>query len=142
MGTLLPSDGVPIDESSDPLGPLYRGSSNRPALPGTIHPLVWVHPPTGRRALLAAPMWMRHLEWADGSAQRMSPAASQLFFEALIREANASIYTHKWRVGDFVVWDNRALYHTATPNDGFSDEGLRLLHRVRMAGTDAPERLA
>ena len=31
-----------------------------------------------------------------------------------------------------------ATLHSATPNDGFSPEGLRLLHRIRLAGNLAP----
>ena len=31
----------------------------------------------------------------------------------------AFIYTHRWRTGDFVIWDNRCTIHRATPYDVF-----------------------
>ena len=41
-------------------------------------------------------------------------------------------YTHKWSVGDMVVWDNRCTNHKRTTWD---DSERRLMHRVQIAGT-------
>ena len=62
----------------------------------------------------------------------------QLLVAKVLARGERSLKTYAWTPGDFVVWDNRALLHSATPNDGFSPEGLRLLHRIRLAGNLAP----
>ena len=60
---------------------------------------------------------------------------------ALLRELTDFItqprfcYSHRWRVGDLVIWDNRCLLHRATPYD--SVRYKRLMQRTTVAG-DAP----
>jgi alpha-ketoglutarate-dependent taurine dioxygenase len=46
----------------------------------------------------------------------------------------AFVYTHRWRRGDLVLWDNRCLVHRALPHEGL---GLhrRVLHRTVVKGT-------
>lgn len=45
-------------------------------------------------------------------------------------------YTHKWTVGDTIIWDNRTSLHRATPYD--PDAG-RMMHRTILQGTEAWE---
>jgi alpha-ketoglutarate-dependent taurine dioxygenase len=45
-------------------------------------------------------------------------------------------YTHKWTVGDTVIWDNRTSLHRATPYDPYSG---RMIHRTILNGTEAWE---
>ena len=60
---------------------------------------------------------------------------------ALIRELVASatrpelVYTHRWQVGDLVMWDNRCMLHRGRP----WDEGRyrRVMHRTTVAGDAA-----
>lgn len=47
------------------------------------------------------------------------------------------VYTHKWTVGDTVIWDNRTSLHRATPYD--PDAG-RMMHRTILQGTEAWEK--
>jgi alpha-ketoglutarate-dependent taurine dioxygenase len=42
-------------------------------------------------------------------------------------------YSHEWRVGDAVMWDNTGTMHRAMPYD--PDCG-RLLHRTKTAGVE------
>jgi alpha-ketoglutarate-dependent taurine dioxygenase len=46
------------------------------------------------------------------------------------------MYTHKWNVGDTIIWDNRTSLHRATPYD--PDAG-RMMHRTILQGTEAWE---
>lgn len=46
------------------------------------------------------------------------------------------MYTHKWSVGDTVIWDNRTSLHRATPYD--PDAG-RMMHRTILQGSEAWE---
>lgn len=45
-------------------------------------------------------------------------------------------YTHKWKVGDTVMWDNRTSLHRATPYDPASG---RMMHRTILKGGEAWE---
>jgi alpha-ketoglutarate-dependent taurine dioxygenase len=46
------------------------------------------------------------------------------------------VYTHKWTVGDTIIWDNRTSLHRATPYD--PDSG-RMMHRTILVGDEAWE---
>jgi alpha-ketoglutarate-dependent taurine dioxygenase len=46
------------------------------------------------------------------------------------------MYTHKWNVGDTIIWDNRTSLHRATPYD--PDAG-RMMHRTILQGSEAWE---
>ncbi len=74
--------------------------------PPVAHPLVNVHPVTGRKALYLDPTTAAGVEgWpADESAALL---------EALRRHATRPefVYAHEWRVGDVVMWDNGFLMH-------------------------------
>ncbi|MEU9167663.1 TauD/TfdA family dioxygenase [Streptomyces sp. NPDC048420] len=60
----------------------------------------------------------------------MDPADSARLIAELLAHATSSpyVYTHCWRQGDLVVWDNRATLHTASPCD--SSRHHRLLYRT------------
>lgn len=49
-------------------------------------------------------------------------------------------YIHDWEDGDFLITDNLALAHEAEPETQLpvSQVGLRILHRVTVAGEHAP----
>ena len=42
------------------------------------------------------------------------------------------VYRHRWRPGDLVIWDNRAVLHTASLFDHTRYQ--RLLYRTTVAG--------
>ena len=60
---------------------------------------------------------------------------------SLIRELVAAatppdaVYTHRWRVGDLVMWDNRCMLHRGRPWD--ESKYRRVMHRTTVAG-DGP----
>jgi len=39
------------------------------------------------------------------------------------------VYTHHWRPGDLVIWDNRCLLHRAVANYEMAKQ-IRVLHRT------------
>ena len=96
--------------------------------PPMSHPLVRVHPDTGRKCLFMGEH-ASHIEgWpmADGRAllARLEEQATEERF----------IYRHQWRPGDVLMWDNRCLLHRADPN---FDAAVypRVLHRTCLRGT-------
>ncbi len=64
---------------------------------------------------------------------------------ALMRQLTAHatqsqyVYSHAWKEGDLVMWDNRAVLHRATPYD--SVKYKRLLQRTTVAGNEEEYRL-
>jgi len=79
------------------------------ALKGAIHPLVRTLPRSGRRSLYVASHASRILDWPVPEGR--------LLLRDLIEHATQRrfVYRHQWRVGDLVIWDNRATMHRATP---------------------------
>ncbi|HYB70633.1 MAG TPA: TauD/TfdA family dioxygenase [Candidatus Bathyarchaeia archaeon] len=57
---------------------------------------------------------------------------------ALLRELREAatrpelVYTHRWRVGDLVMWDNRCMLHRGRPWD--ESRHRRVMHRTTVAG--------
>ena len=83
----------------------------RASLPPALQVLVRTLPETGRRALYTASHAMRivGLPPEEGSAlleQLMAHATERRF-----------VYTHRWRLGDLVMWDNRCTLHRGTEYD-------------------------
>ena len=57
------------------------------------------------------------------------------------QHAVTSVYRHEWQAGDVILVDNLAVAHLASP-ESMSCEGLRVLHRIVVAGVDPLERAA
>ncbi|MEU0108298.1 TauD/TfdA family dioxygenase [Streptomyces sp. NPDC006251] len=93
------------------------------ARPDVEHPLVLTHPVTEARSLLLGSMVISGIVGLD-------PDASASLLTELLAHTTRSpyVYTHRWRQGDLVVWDNRATLHTASPCD--SSRHHRLLYRT------------
>jgi alpha-ketoglutarate-dependent 2,4-dichlorophenoxyacetate dioxygenase len=81
------------------------------SLRGAVHPLVRTIPRSRRRSLYLASHASRIVDWPvpDG----------RLLLRDLIEHATQPefVYRHTWRVGDLVIWDNRATMHRARPFD-------------------------
>ncbi len=91
-----------------------------------FHPLVRTHPDTGRRSL--------YVSYLTAGVEGMSDRQSRALLGALIRHVDDDrfYWTHRWRPGDVVVWDNRCTNHRRT---AFDPSERRVLHRVQIAGT-------
>lgn len=96
--------------------------------PPMAHPLVRVHPETGRKALFLG----MHAAFLDD----MDHEQSLKRIEALEAHATADrfVYRHKWRQGDLLMWDNRCLLHRADPNFDAAHHP-RVMHRTCLRGT-------
>ncbi|UFQ99806.1 TauD/TfdA family dioxygenase [Streptomyces sp. Go40/10] len=92
-------------------------------LPEVTHPLTPIHPATGVRALLLGSMVIPHIEG-------LPEADGQTLLADLLAHTTGPeyLYTHRWKQGDLVVWDNLAVLHTASPCD--SSRHPRLLVRA------------
>jgi len=94
--------------------------------PGAVHPLVRTHPVTGRKALY---LGRRRLSYVMG----MTVADSEKLLDSLWLHAQqkAFVWTHVWRPGDLVLWDNRCAMHQ---RDAFDPNSRRIMHRTQVKG--------
>jgi taurine dioxygenase len=83
-------------------------ASQRAEVPTVVHPVVRVHPETGRRALFVNEGFTTRILGVPADESRA--LLDRLF--AAETEPDI-IYRHKWREGDMVMWDNRSLNHLA-----------------------------
>lgn len=73
-----------------------------------FHPIIRVHPETGRKALYFDPGKILAIE---GLEARESDALIEELTGHMIQPQ--AQYRHRWRKGDIVIWDNRCSYHRA-----------------------------
>ena len=97
--------------SRDQIHPDLATEMERRSLPPVRWRLNWRNPSNDRRALYVA----SHAYAIDGMDDRDArQLLAQLLDEATRREF---VYSHKWRQGDAVMWDNRAMLHRGRPWD-------------------------
>jgi alpha-ketoglutarate-dependent 2,4-dichlorophenoxyacetate dioxygenase len=114
--------------SRDQIHPDLATEIERKALPPVRWRLNWRNPANDRRALYVA----SHAYAIDGMDDRDArQLLAQLLDEATRREF---VYSHKWRQGDAVMWDNRAMLHRGRPWD-YAQE--RTMVRTTISATDA-----
>lgn len=99
--------------------------------PPVRQPLVRTHPTTGMKSLYVCPAVISHIEGMDAST-------GTALLETLIQHITQPhyVYSHRWRQGDLVVWDNRAVLHTASLFDHTRYQ--RLMYRTTVAGNAPP----
>ena len=93
-----------------------------------VHPLVQVHPVSGRRALyLSAPA-------RCVAVSGMPEAEAAEFVRYLVDHSTqeSNLYRHAWAPGDVVMWDNRCVMHKA---DHSGVVGHRVMHRGMVAAS-------
>lgn len=90
------------------------------------HPVVRVHPETGRRSLFVNPGFVSHIA---GVSDAESRHLLDLFYAHITKPEH--IVRHRWSVGDVVMWDNRSTVHYA--NRDYGDQ-RRVMHRITLRG--------
>ncbi len=97
--------------------------------PPHTHPLVRTDPRSGRKSLL---LGMYACEIAG-----MPLSEGKALIERLQAHAVSApfVYTHQWRKGDFLAWDNLALLHRALPNFAMGNH-RRVMMRCGIKSTE------
>ena len=130
--------------SRDQIHPDLATEMERRVLPPVRWRLNWRNPSNDRRALYVA----SHAYAIDGMDDRDArQLLAQLLDEATRREF---VYSHKWRQGDAVMWDNRAMLHRGRPWNYVQERTmvrtttrrLKRPSRQRFRITRSPARLA
>ena len=111
------------------LRPTVRMPTTPEEVPGPVHPLVRIHPVTGKRALYLG----RRRDWPSNYIIGMPNAESEALLDKLWAHATQEKYAwgHKWRVGDLVLWDNRCAMHYRSEVDA---KQPRVLYRTVVKG--------
>jgi taurine dioxygenase len=91
-------------------------------------PMVRTQPETGRQALYISPRFTIGIEGMDDAEAQ--PVLDDLF--RFMFSDPAWQYTHKWRDGDLVFWDNSCLNHMA--GGGYDYPDVRRMHRTTVIG--------
>lgn len=101
--------------------------SRRQLPPPGVHPLVRTHPENGRKALFLNPVRIE-------SIVGMEDKDALALIDELMRHATRKKYEyrHKWRHGDWVIWDNRSVMHQANPDYDMKER--RYLYRLMLKG--------
>ena len=108
-------------------GTSWEGETYR-ALTPVEHPVVRVHPETGRKGLFVNPGFTSHIV---GVSDAESRALLDLFYAHITKPEH--IVRHRWSVGDVTMWDNRSTVHYA--NRDYGDQ-RRVMHRITLRGDE------
>ncbi len=93
----------------------------------TAHPAVRTHPESGRNAIYLSQALTTHLEGLEvEEGRRMIKEICEFATRPRF------VYRHRWRVGDLVFWDNRAVMHRVLPFD--EQKYRRVMHRTTVRG--------
>jgi taurine dioxygenase len=112
--------------SAGQLRPGYTGKEDIRAAPGPSHPIIRKHEDTGHHALY---LGRRPYSYINGLSLEESEA---LLDEAWAHAARPEFtWTHQWRVGDVLIWDNRCAMHR---RDAFDPTSRRIMHRTQCKG--------
>ncbi len=96
------------------------------------HALVRTHPGSGRKALFLS-------SYAGRIHGMEEPEARMLLLDLTEHATQRTfVYTHRWRVGDLVMWDNRCTMHRGRAWD---ETQVRDMHRTTVAGLSLDEAL-
>jgi taurine dioxygenase len=94
----------------------YGGRAGQTALlnpedrhePPAFHPMIRLHSETRRKSLYFDPGKILYIEGLEQA--QSDDVIDELAERMIVPDAG---YTHQWRVGDIVIWDNRCLVHKA-----------------------------
>ena len=124
-------DGLEVihDETYNSAGQMRKGfkevTDPREA-PGARHKIFRTHPHTGRKALF---LGRRRNACIIGLPLEES---ERLLDELWAHASRPDFMWHnEWKVGDTLIWDNRALIHR---RDAFDNSQRRMMHRVQIRG--------
>ena len=102
---------------------------SRADITGPVHPLVRIHPVTGKRALYLG----RRRTWPSNYILGLSNEESEALLDKLWAHATKDEFAimHRWKLGDLVLWENRCAMHYRTAIDPTQ---RRVMNRTQIKG--------
>ncbi|WP_327718294.1 TauD/TfdA family dioxygenase [Streptomyces sp. NBC_00490] len=98
------------------------------ALTPVEHPVVRVHPESGRKGLFVNPGFTSHIA---GVSEYESRGLLDILYAHLTKPEH--LVRHRWRRGDVALWDNRSTAHYANRDYG---DRHRVMHRITLRGDE------
>ncbi len=97
-------------------------------IPGRTHPVVRVHPVTGRKGIYVNATY-------TANVVGLAEYDSRQLLDALCRHITRPevCFRHHWQVGDVLIWDDCAVQHHAVADYALPQR--RLMHRTTVEGT-------
>lgn len=107
----------------------YEESADASQCPGPYHPIIRIHPETGRKALYLG-------KRAHAYIEELPVAESEAMLDEIwaLSVRPEFIYEHIWTKGDVLMWDNRCAMHR---REAFDGNERRIMHRSQLQG-DVP----
>ena len=119
---------------------LYMASDRRG---NCVHPHIYPHPLT-KLPTLCFHLGMTDHYVLDGKLldEEATEEIKAGIHEEFVKNNGDIQYVHEWQPGDFLISDNLALGHEAAPETQLSTShvGLRVMHRVTIAGKHQPRK--
>ncbi len=100
--------------------------------PPVVHPLVLVHPETGKKALYVSEAQVKGIV---GLTDDEASGLLQFLFKHTVTPEFT--YRHTYSVDDLVFWDNRACQHLALSDYAKDPSTPRVMHRLTVLGQKA-----
>ncbi|MEM9468018.1 MAG: TauD/TfdA family dioxygenase [Actinomycetota bacterium] len=120
---------APIREMLDSLHVIHNASPHGKPEVMAMHPLVRIHPETGRRSLLANEHFSKRIVELNHTE---SHSLLEMLWDWSVREELC--VRHSWTPGTVAMWDNRCTQHAVVADF----QGERIIQRVTVLG-DRPE---
>ena len=105
---------------------VQKTRENSPDAPRFVQPIFRTHPESGRKSIYVNRLMTDYI--VDAEPEQSRDLLEQLFD---LSERPEFVYEHKWRVGDFVMWDNRCTMHARTD---FDPDDRRMMRRIAVSG--------
>ena len=100
-------------------------AAERAAHPPSRHPVFLTHPVSGRKVIYVNPGLTERI---DGMSDTESQATLAMLFEHVLQPQYR--YTHRWSVGDVLIWDHLSTWHNAVADYGPQER--RLIKRCQV----------
>ena len=125
-------DGLTAYHSTELVDAIVAKLSNvvrRGEFPPVPHPVVWVHPETGRKQLFVNGNWTTRIV-------ELEPAESDAVLSFIYQHIAQPQFQcrFRWEPNSIAFWDNRAVQHLAIPD--YTER--RVMRRVMLAGQHRP----
>ncbi|KKA27271.1 hypothetical protein TD95_004095, partial [Thielaviopsis punctulata] len=124
--TLLRMTQLPVTGGVKNNFPIYTAERGAPENVGelleAVHPVIRTNPVTGWKSVFAVGSHVAHI---NGLTSEESRHFLDWFVQLVVENHDLQV-RHKWHnVNDVAIWDNRSVYHAATPDYVFQGLGER-----------------
>jgi taurine dioxygenase len=115
-----------VYDSTGAKRPAFDEVSDITKAPGPTHPIIRTIPQSGRQCLYLGRRLGSHV--VDLPLDESEALLDELWAHTVSEQR---IWSHDWKLGDLLVWDNRFTMHHRDP---FDPSARRRLHKVQVAG--------